>query len=539
LQNQIRSYNLALIEKLKRKFNVSKIYDELNQYINSGSKKGYEKLVEILLAFQNSGFEVIISKEILDLVIDKIYQDISKLATSESQEDKIQYIHITGSIIQRLELSNILYLRTFIDYLNKIVINRRLNFELRKEAFFEIILLDTKIEQIKKIHSELSKQDFMLFVHELNSWINSKDLRKKTKKVEFDNKWSIAISHGNIDLILELFGTGLFDVNYRNISDFSLLQLSVFSNRKNIIDWLIANPNFDFNAQNRFGYTELDQLILYGRSDIVDLILKKHPDVKFKNILLKERKSDKSPIIEFVRIEPGRFKMRTVFLNDLGLHWQSKEILKEITNPFAILSIHTTQKIYKFVIDLLKENIKENDSKIIDSEFLKSKDFIGNNLPMTMVSYSDVITWLNGLNELSNLDHLEIQDKLKSIFPGHSKGDEYRLPTSTEWEYAARLGGVVQDEFIYNDLRSYAVYSINSENNIKTVGSLKPVFYNGLPIYDIVGNVWSWTSEPEPTYHNLNKVKKHLLRGGSWRSPGIELSLDSKINYENDNSHFK
>lgn len=68
-------------------------------------------------------------------------------------------------------------------------------------------------------------------------------------------------------------------------------------------------------------------------------------------------------------------------------------------------------------------------------------------------------------------------------------GKRYRLPTESEWEYAARSGGKdtewagTSDE---NQLKDYAVYMVNAKH-VEPVGSKKP---NGFGLYDMSGNVW-------------------------------------------------
>jgi formylglycine-generating enzyme required for sulfatase activity len=69
-----------------------------------------------------------------------------------------------------------------------------------------------------------------------------------------------------------------------------------------------------------------------------------------------------------------------------------------------------------------------------------------------------------------------------------------RLPTATEWEFAAR-GGNKSGKYKYaggNTLKQTAWHAANSANHSHPVAKLQP---NELGLYDMSGNVWEWCSD--------------------------------------------
>jgi len=80
-----------------------------------------------------------------------------------------------------------------------------------------------------------------------------------------------------------------------------------------------------------------------------------------------------------------------------------------------------------------------------------------------------------------------------------------RLPTEQEWEYAARAGSTAAR---YGPLDEIAWHTFNRESTTHPVG-LKQA--NAYGLYDMLGNVWEWTSSD---YDAGTKV----VRGGSWSS---------------------
>ena len=122
------------------------------------------------------------------------------------------------------------------------------------------------------------------------------------------------------------------------------------------------------------------------------------------------------------------------------------------------------------------------------------------NLPVEQVSWDDVQAFIRRLNELEGCDNC------------------YRLPTESEWEYAARASTTGD---YAGDLDAMAWYSANSGGKTHPVGQKRP---NAWGLYDMHGNVWEWVSDWYGVYPSgtvtdptgPETVSIRILRGGSW-----------------------
>lgn len=190
--------------------------------------------------------------------------------------------------------------------------------------------------------------------------------------------------------------------------------------------------------------------------------------------------------LEMVKIPGGTFMMGT---NDVNADKYEKPAKKRSVSSFYMSKYEVSQKLW-FVI------MNNNPST-----------FINDNYPVNNVSWEDCQLFIQRLNSIT--------------------GRNFRLPTETEWEYAAKSkidsnGNILESSELYAGTSTvpeqYAWYSGNSNNNIHPIGKKKP---NAFGLYDMSGNVIEWCQDIFTNYATGNveiDKEQRVIRGGFFGS---------------------
>ena len=188
---------------------------------------------------------------------------------------------------------------------------------------------------------------------------------------------------------------------------------------------------------------------------------------------------------EMVWVEGGTFRMGATSEQGSDAYSDEKPVHSVTLSSFYIGKTEVTQALWKAVMGSNPSN------------------FRGDNLPVECVSWNDCQAFIRKLNALT--------------------GQNFRLPTEAEWEFACR-GGNNSRGYKYsgsNYIDNVAWYDGNSGDKTLPVGTKAP---NELGIYDMSGNVWEWCADwcgdyssgaqtnPKGPYEGSNRV----YRGGSW-----------------------
>ena len=188
---------------------------------------------------------------------------------------------------------------------------------------------------------------------------------------------------------------------------------------------------------------------------------------------------------DMVEVRGGTFRMGATSEQGSDAESDEKPVHSVTLSSYYIGKTEVTQALWKAVMG-------SNPS-----------EFKGDDLPVERVSWYDCQEFIRELNALT--------------------GQNFRLPTEAEWEFACR-GGNNSRGYKYsgsNYIDNVAWYCLNSGEKTHPVASKLP---NELGIYDMSGNVDEWCSDwyggytsgaqtnPKGPYDGSDRV----YRGGSW-----------------------
>jgi formylglycine-generating enzyme required for sulfatase activity len=162
----------------------------------------------------------------------------------------------------------------------------------------------------------------------------------------------------------------------------------------------------------------------------------------------------------------------------------------------------------------------------------------GMDLPLENVSW-DEITRPRGF--LDRVNQSQVRAAISAKLAPRS--GTFRLPSETEWEYAARGGSHWPDGFRFSgsdDIDAVAWYDRKHGDHTQPVGRMAP---NQLGIYDMSGNVWEWcqdvfTSEvenipPDGTAY-IGAGDERVLRGGCFHNWAVHCTVSKRYQIAHD-----
>ena len=211
-----------------------------------------------------------------------------------------------------------------------------------------------------------------------------------------------------------------------------------------------------------------------------------------------------------VEVEGGTFSMGATPEQGENANDNEKPVHQVTLSGFNIGQTEVTQELWQAVMGT-------NPSKFNDNV----------NKPVETISWEDCQTFIATLNNLT--------------------GQNFRLPTEAEWEFAAR-GGMKSLGYKYSgsdDLNEIAWYNYNAY----AVGSSSPDYGthaaatkapNELGLYDMTGNVWEWCQDWSGDYSAADQINptgpetgtNRVIRGGGWTNYPSLLRVAARTGYK-------
>ena len=208
-------------------------------------------------------------------------------------------------------------------------------------------------------------------------------------------------------------------------------------------------------------------------------------------------------VVDMASIPGGRFRMGD--MNDAGLDWEKP--VHSVTVPSFRLGRH------EVTFDQWDACVADGGCKHRPGDGGWGRG----NRPVINVSWDDVQSFIEWLNDKT--------------------GENYRLPTEAEWEYAARAGSTTAYSWGDNIGRNRANCSQDSDDgcgdsyaNAAPVGSFRA---NAWGLHDMHGNVWEWVQDCwNESYAGVpsdghawtsGDCSQRVMRGGSWFDSALFL----------------
>lgn len=199
---------------------------------------------------------------------------------------------------------------------------------------------------------------------------------------------------------------------------------------------------------------------------------------------------------DMVEIPPGSF--------DMGDNGSTHRVN---IRPFALSRTEITQRQWKAVMG-------SNPSQFTSC---------GEQCPVDNVSWDDAQAFVRKLSQKT--------------------GQNYRLPTESEWEYACRANARNEhcgSEYV-DAVAWYGAMTAPVGNSQKTTNRVALKQPNAWGLYDMSGNVWEWTQDcwnenytgapVDGTSWNSGHCGHHVLRGGSWLYSAQLTRAATRIHY--------
>jgi len=216
--------------------------------------------------------------------------------------------------------------------------------------------------------------------------------------------------------------------------------------------------------------------------------------------VFRDRLKDGSQGPEMVMIPAGRFRMGDI--QGVGYDDDEQPVHSVSVKRFAMGSYEITFAEYDRFAKATGQTLPDDNG------------WGRGNQPVINVSWNDVTAYAEWLSEQT--------------------GQNYRLPTEAEWEYAARAGTSTRYWWGNEIGSNKANCDSDCGDRFDYTSPVGSFAANPFGLYDTAGNVWEWTcSEYENPYNGKeiscsNDGSLFVLRGGSWVNDAMRVRSSNR-----------
>ena len=307
------------------------------------------------------------------------------------------------------------------------------------------------------------------------------------------------------------------------------------------------------------GYKDATRSILpktgFSQQITIDLVAETEAAQTYPTVSEKQQIITTTGGQKMIRIKPSLFSMGAP-RREPGRRANERERTVAMERPFYLSEKPVTNGDYR----MFK---KDHSSGTAGGHTLNNND-----QPVVNISWEDAVAFLNWLSRKEGLQPFYVANG-ESFIPVTPPTKGYRLPTESEWAFAARLAGnaanfkfpwgdtfppqVISGNFADESAREIVPQIIEGYNDGFVVSSpVGPFQANSGGFYDIGGNISEWCHDFYTPYtNNLTNTKDpfgpvsglhRVVRGSSWRDATIKelrLSYRSYSRKKNDTIGFR
>lgn len=231
------------------------------------------------------------------------------------------------------------------------------------------------------------------------------------------------------------------------------------------------------------------------------------------NVTLLQKSTITAMLQNFVRVMPGNFKM-----GGQGVNPTSENYYPYLSDSSEVHQVTLNSQFY-----INKYEVSQKEWHVVMGS--NPSHFVGDSLPVENISWEGACEFVSRLSSLTGLD--------------------FRIPTSAQWEYAAR-SRALNSHYLYSgsndyhDVAKFVSEATSPSYTTDKIGSYQP---NALGIYNMSGNVaelcsdWYGPCLAEPQSDPLGPPTGtlHLTRGGSFDSqPETTFTVYSRSIFNTD-----